>query len=140
MLDTLLFVHFVGLAIGAGTGIYLLALSRHAAVHMDQAEARTLMPGLVRAISGVGTIGLLLMLLSGLAMVLMLGKPVWSHLFAAKMILVALLVLYLGVMKHLGRRAQAAGGVSARTLMKRIALLGPLLAGLTILTAVQTFH
>jgi len=140
MFDTLLFVHFVGLAIGAGTGIYVLALSRHAAVNMDQAEVRTLMPGVVRTISGVGTIGLLLMLLSGVAMVLLLGKPVWNQLFVTKMVLVALLVLFLAVMKHLGRRAQSGGDISARTLMKRIAALGPLLAGLTILAAVLTFH
>lgn len=140
MLDTLLFLHFVGIAIGAGTGIYMLALSRHAAHHLDQAEARTLIPGVARAISGVGSIGLILLILSGIAMVAIMGGGVWSRLFVAKMVLVALIIAFLAVMNYLGRRAQVKGDTSARTLMKRLSALGPLLAGLTILTAVLAFH
>jgi len=46
MFDALLFVHMFGLSIGAGTGVYMLAVSRHAEANLEIAEARTLMPGI----------------------------------------------------------------------------------------------
>ena len=49
MYHLLLFLHFIGVAIGAGTGIYLLALTHHANRHLEQAEARTLIPGVAGA-------------------------------------------------------------------------------------------
>lgn len=140
MYDTLLFLHFFGSSIGAGTGFYLLALSRHAARNLDQAEARTLMPGVANTISGVGKLGLLLLLASGIGMALLLGKNVWSGLFLTKLALVALLIVFLVVINTLARRVQGKGDMSAAQMMKKIAMLGPMLAVLIIFTAVLAFH
>lgn len=140
MFDTLLFLHFIGISIGAGTGIYLMALSRHAARNLDLAEARTLMPGIANTISGVGKLGLLLLIASGITMTLLLGKNVWTGLFLAKMVLVALLIVFLVGINYLARRVQAKGDMSAAQVMKKIAMLGPMLAMLIIFTAVLAFH
>ena len=140
MFDTLLFLHFIGISIGAGTGIYMMALSRHAARNMDQAEARTLMPGVANTISGVGKLGLILLIASGITMTLIMGKSVWSGLFLTKMILVALLIVFLVVINKLARRVHVKGDMSAAQVMKKISVLGPMLAMLTIFTAVLAFH
>lgn len=140
MFDTLLFLHFIGISIGAGTGIYMMALSRHAARNLDQAEARTLMPGVANTISGVGKLGLILLIASGITMTLIMGKSVWSGLFLTKMILVALLIVFLVVINKLARRVHVKGDMSAAQVMKKISVLGPTLAMLTIFTAVLAFH
>ena len=140
MFDTLLFLHFIGISIGAGTGIYMMALSRHAARNLDQAEARTLMPGVANTISGVGKLGLILLIASGITMTLIMGKSVWSGLFLTKMILVALLIVFLVVINKLARRVHVKGDRSAAQVMKKISVLGPMLAMLTIFTAVLAFH
>jgi len=140
MFDTLLFLHFIGISIGAGTGIYMMALSRHAARNLDQAEARTLMPGVANTISGVGKLGLILLIASGITMTLIMGKSVWSGLFLTKMILVALLIVFLVVINKLARRVHVKGDMSAAQVMKKISVLGPMLAMLTIFTAVLAFH
>jgi len=140
MFDTLLFIHFIGIAIGAGTGVYLMALSRHAAHNLDQAEARTIMPGIVNTISAIGKLGLVLLIISGITMALTMGKTVWTGLFMLKILLVLLLIGFIIVMNALARRANGKGDVAAALAMKRIAVVGPLLAVLTIYTAVQAFH
>ena len=140
MFDTLLFLHFIGISIGAGTGVYMMALARHAAKNLDQAEARTLMPGVVGTVSGVGTLGLVLLLASGVAMSAILGNSIYSGMFIAKMVLVVVLVTFVVVMKYLERRVRIAGDMSAARLMKKIAILGPVLGLSTIFTAVMAFH
>ena len=140
MFDTLLFLHFFGISIGAGTGIYMLALSRHAARNLDQAEARTLMPGVTNTISGVGKLGLLVLIVSGITMTVVMGKSVWSSIFLTKLILVVLLMLFLIAMNQLVRRVQVKGDMSAAQLMKKIAPVGPALGILIIFTAVLAFH
>ena len=140
MFDTLLFLHFIGISIGAGTGVYMMALARHAAKNMDQAEARTLMPGVVGTISGVGTLGLVLLIASGVAMSAILGNSIYSGMFIAKMVLVAVLVTFVVAMKYLERRVRLGGDMSAARLMKKIAILGPVLGLSTIFTAVMAFH
>jgi uncharacterized membrane protein len=140
MFDTLLFLHFFGISIGAGTGIYMLALSRHAARNLEQAEVRTLMPGIANTISGVGKLGLLVLIASGMIMTLLMGKSVWSGVFLTKLILVALLIVFLIVINRLARRVQVNGDMSAARVMKKIAVLGPALGMLIIFTAVLAFH
>lgn len=140
MYDTLLFLHFFGISIGAGTGIYMLALSRHATRNLDQAEARTLMPGIAGTVSGVGTLGLVLLIVSGLAMALMIGDSVLSSMFLAKMILVALIVVFVMAMHYLAKRVQRKSDLSAAQIMKKLATLGPMLGVLTIFAAVMAFH
>ena len=140
MYDTLLFLHFFGVAIGAGTGIYMLALHRHAAKNLEQAEARTLVPGIVRSISRVGNIGLFLLVISGAGLVMMLGNNVLSAMFILKMLLVALIVIFVIVMNRLGALAQRTGDKSIAQFMKKLGMAGPVLGVLTILAAVTAFH
>lgn len=140
MFDTLLFMHMFGLSIGAGTGIYLFAVSRHATANMDQAEARTLMPGITGAISKVGHIGLALLLVSGIAMVVALGPANLNGMFWAKMAGVLGIVVYVGVMTVLAGRVARASDMAAAMKMKKLGPIGPALGALTILLAVLSFH
>jgi len=140
MYDTLLFLHFFGVAIGAGTGIYMLVLHRHAAKNLEQAEARTLMPGIARSISRVGNTGLLLLVVSGAGLVMMLGNNVLTAMFVFKMSLVALIIVFVVLMNRIGVFVQRTGDQSAMQIMKKLGMAGPVLGALTILAAVSAFH
>ena len=140
MFESLLFIHMFGLSIGAGTGVYLLAVSRHAAGNMEQAEARTLMPGITSAIARVGNIGLVLLVVSGIAMTALLGPAVLNGLFWAKMLGVACLVVYVAIMSMLALRVSRRGDLQAMLKMHKLGPLGPALAMLITLLAVLAFH
>lgn len=140
MYNVLLFLHFFGISIGAGTGIYLMALSHHASRNLEQAEARTLIPGIAGTISRVGIFGLTLLIISGAGMLYMLGSNILHGVFLGKLVLVLLIVLFVSVMSYLSARVRHKADISAAKTMKRIAVLGPVLGVLTILTAVITFH
>jgi uncharacterized membrane protein len=132
----LVVLHMCGLSIGAGTGVYIAAVARHAAHNLDQAEARVLIPGVNGAISLVGSIGLGLLIISGLGMVAIAGGALGT-MFWIKMVLVGLIVAFVGTMQVLMRRADDASAVAT---MKKLGPLGPLLAVLTVATAVGAFH
>jgi len=140
MYDLLLFLHFFGVAIGAGTGFYMLAVHKHAARNLDQAEARTIMPGIAAAISRVGTIGLTLLIISGVGMALIMGTAALTTWFAFKMLLVVLIVGFVVTMKRLAGRVQRNGDLQAASRMKKLGIAGPVLGTLTILVAVSVFH
>jgi uncharacterized membrane protein SirB2 len=137
---TLLILHMVGLSIGAGTGIYIAAVARHATRNLDQAEARTLIPGVNGAISRVGSIGLALLLLSGIGMAAIVGPAALGTAFWIKMALVVLIVAFVGTMQHLSRRTRRSGDAGAAATMKRLGPVGPVLAVLTVIAAVGAFH
>jgi len=137
---TLLLLHMFGLTIGAGTGIYLAAVGRHAARNLDQAEARTLIPGVNGAISKVGTVGLALLLASGIGLAMMMGPAVINTLFLVKMSLVAAIIVFVGTMQVLARRTRRAGDTAAAATLRKISPLGPVLAILTLVAAVGAFH
>lgn len=137
---TLLVVHMIGVSIGAGTGIYLTAVARHAARNLDQAEARTLLPGVSGAISKVGTVGLALLLLSGIGMALMAGPAAFNTVFWIKMALVVLIVVFVGTMQALATRTRRAADVKAAAAMKMLGPIGPVLGVLTVIAAVDAFH
>lgn len=140
MYDTLLFLHFFGVAIGAGTGVYMLALHRHAARNLEQAEARTLIPGIAGSISRVGNIGLALLIISGAGMSVMLGNNVLSTMFMFKLVLVALICIFVVVMNRLAAIVRRTGDKPVAQLMKKLGIAGPILGTLTILAAVSAFH
>lgn len=140
MYITLLVLHMFGLTIGAGTGFYLAAVGRHAARNLEQAEARVLMPGIAGTISRVGTVGLIILILSGIGMLLIRGGGSPGALFNVKMALVAAIVVFVGTMQVLARRVRRAGDANAAMTMKKIALIGPVLAVLTLVAAVMAFH
>lgn len=139
MYITLFILHMLGLSIGAGTSVYLAAVSRYAARSLDPAESRTLIPGVNGAISKVGSIGLALLILSGLTMTEMLGKSALGVAFWIKMALVTAIVVYVGAMQVLARRTRG-GDPRAVATMKTLSPLGPLLALLTVTAAVVAFH
>lgn len=139
MFQTLLVLHMLGLSIGAGTGIYIAAVSRHAARNLDHAEARALMPGIAGAISGVGAIGLGLLILSGIGLVAVMGTGALGTAFWIKMALVAAIVAYVVTLHVLARRLRD-GDARAVALKNRLAPVGPLLAVLTLIAAVAAFN
>lgn len=135
-----LFLHLVGVSIGAGTGVYLGAVVRHAEKNLEQAEARTLMPGIAGALSRVGDVGLGMLLVSGVMMVVTLGAAGMTSTFWLKMGLVAAIVVYVALMKRWARQVRTAGDVAAARRMKKVSVLGPPLGVLTILAAVLAFN
>ena len=137
---TLLVLHMIGLSIGAGTGIYIGAVARHAARNLDQAEARALLPGVNGALSLVGTAGLALLIVSGLGMAAFLGPAAMTPAFVLKMVFVALIVVFVGAMHRLARRARTANDSGAAATMRRLGPVGPLLAVVTVVAAVGAFH
>jgi len=136
----LLVLHMIGLSIGAGTGVYIAAVTRHAARRLDQAEARALLPGVNGAISAVGTVGLALLVVSGIGMAVILGPAAMTTAFVLKMVLVALIAVFATAMGVLARRARKAGDTGAAATMRRIGPFGPILALLTMAAAVGAFH
>ncbi|MDH4190909.1 MAG: hypothetical protein OEW21_11970 [Betaproteobacteria bacterium] len=137
---TLLTLHLFGLTIGTGTGFYIAAVARHAGRNMDASEARTLIPGVNGALSKLGTLGLALLLVSGVGLALMADPAAFNAAFQVKMALVAAIVIYVGAMQILAARSRRAGSMNAVLLMKRIGPLGPLLGVATLAAAVAAFH
>jgi amino acid transporter len=141
MYKTMLMLHFVGLSIGAGTGIYLAALAAWAARHHDAASAGALMRGPGSAIANVGTIGLALMIVSGLAMIAIIGGTgQFGWVFWVKMALVTTIVAYIVTMKRLARQAQTRPSPQLGQRLKQLRPVGPVLGVATIALAVWAFH
>jgi len=137
----MLITHFLGLSIGAGTGIYMAALSAYAAKLPDKAVAKTVMLGSGGAISSVGLVGLSLLLLSGVWMVFVEHMVVqWDWAFRIKMVLVGLIVVYVGTMHRLAGRAKQETVPQAVFTMKRLGPIGPVLGVFTIIAAVIAFQ
>ena len=137
---TLLLLHMFGLTVGAGTGFYIAAVGRHAARNMEQAEARTLIPGINGAISKLGTVGLALLLVSGTGLAWVMGPAVLTVAFQIKMVLVALIVAFVGAMHYLAARTRRTADIQAAQTMRKLGPLGPLLAVATLIAAVMAFH
>jgi uncharacterized membrane protein len=141
MYKTMLVLHFVGLSIGAGTGIYLAALAAYAARHHDPAGAGALMRGAGGAIANVGTFGLALLIVSGLGMIAIIGGTgQFGWAFWVKMALVASIVAYIVAMKRLARRAQTQPSPRVGQRLKQLRPFGPALGVATIALAVLAFH
>lgn len=137
---TLMVCHLIGLSIGAGTGVYIDAIVRHATRNLEPSGAQTLIPGINNVIASVGHIGLLLLLLSGLGLVAMMGTSGLGSVFFLKMLCVSAIVIFVGVMHMLAKRVRQTKDVKAMLWMKRIGPVGPILALLTIVAAVSAFH
>ena len=141
MHQLMLIAHFLGLSIGAGTGIYMAALSAYAAKLPDKTEAKSVMLGPGAAVSKVGTVGLGLLLLSGLGMVFVDNIAVqWDWAFRVKMVLVGLIIVYVAGMHRLASRAKREKVPQAVFIMKKLGPIGPLLAVFTIIAAVMAFQ
>jgi uncharacterized membrane protein len=141
MYDFLLIIHFFGLAIGAGTPFYMAALAVHAETSADPVKVKAIMLGPGAAVSWVGVVGLVLMVLSGVLMLAALrgvGDLDWS--LATKIGLVVVVCLYVSYMKLLSHKAKREEGMATMAAMKKLAPLGPLLSVAVIVLSVLAFH
>lgn len=128
MFEILLITHFIGLALGVGASFAALALG-FAAKNLAPTDRATFMLG-ASAIAKNGSIGLLLLLLSGLGLLFYRGMretfALGGGAFHAKLTLVVLLIGAFGYLQALQKKAriQKGGPALARLpLVSRIVLL-----------------
>ena len=142
MYELWVFLHFFGLAIGAGTPIYMMAMARQARKSGDPAVVKTVITGSGRAVTMVGAIGLTLMIISGILMAGAMGPAIGQlgPSFALKMLGVVLLVVFVGTIKVLIRKASQEEGMKFMGWIRKIAPIGPVLSIATIGLAVLTFN
>jgi uncharacterized membrane protein len=142
LIETFVILHFIGLAMGVGTGFAMFTLG--AATRNLPAPERAAFMLRATALSRMGSIGLLLLILSGLGLMWQRGVDVvfaWGGgLFHVKLTLVVVLLGLVGYMHAVTARAKRAGG---GPVMARLARLGQLtlLVGMTIVVlAVLAFR
>jgi uncharacterized membrane protein len=108
----LLITHFVGLALGVGASFAQLTL-RRASAELSSTE-RTAFRLRALSVSKNGSIGLVLLIVSGLGMFFMRGPgavmAAGGPAFHAKLTLVVILCGAVGYSQVLGKRAREAGG------------------------------
>jgi len=145
MYDFILILHFLGLTMGAGTSFYMLGLALHARRLKDPEAAKNVMLGAGAAISGVGLLGLILLLASGYFLLIQSGIDIktlnWA--FWMKMAMVVVILIYTVTMKVFAikaKRREGEEGIAAMKKMKRFAPIGPFLAFLVISFAVLAFN
>lgn len=139
MYTFLLFLHFVGLAMGVGTGFALLRIGRSNR-NLPPPELGALMQK-VSALRLNAYTGLTLLIVTGLAM-LALRPGLFSAaggFFHAKLALVVLMVLNIGAMHMITAKAKRAGGPPPKLLMK-LGNLNFAMGLLTVLFAVLAFR
>lgn len=140
MYGVLLFLHFVGLAMGVGTSFAMFTIGL--SVGKMQPADRGPFYAKVSVISKNGSIGLLLLLLSGAGM--LLARPglfsAAGGLFHAKLAVVAVMVALVGYMQVLMRKAKREGGGPAMALLPKLGRIGLLLSLIVVALAVAAFH
>jgi uncharacterized membrane protein len=142
MILVLLILHFVGLALGVGTGFAMMALGKASAEL--PAEERTKFMLRAAVLSKNGSVGLALLILSGIGMLLVRGVgatfQAGGGLFHAKLTLVVIMAGLLGYMQATLKKAREAGG---GPLMAKLPKLGGamLMLGLAVIVlAVLAFE
>lgn len=134
----MLIIHFIGLAMGVGTGLAYMFLGI-AAEKMEPGARREFLLNL-HPLSRMGQIGLLVLVLSGGSLM----TPYWSRLgdmklLIAKLVLVLVLGAVIGINAGLMRKARAGN----TEVMPRIAVLGRialLTAIVIVVLASLSFH
>lgn len=108
----LLMLHFLGLAVGVGASFALFTLRRASATLPDAERTGFMLRAL--SVAKNGSYGLLLLVVSGLAMFFMRGPAtvmaIGGPAFHAKLTLVVILCGLVGYSQALGKRARKAGG------------------------------
>jgi len=124
--ELLLFLHFVGLAMGVGTGFAHLALGIAMKGVPPEERAKVALRNLV--LSKNGSIGLLLLIVSGVGLTIMRTIPATFAIpaFHAKLTLVVIFIGVFGYSQALGARAKRENG-------------GPALAKLPVVGRVMFF-
>jgi len=135
-------IHFMGLALGVGASFAALTV-RRASADLEPAERSKFLLRTL-ALSKNGSYGLLVLLLSGLALFLMRGPSAvmaaGGAAFHAKLTFVVILCGLVGYSQALGKRARETGGELqlAKLHSMRLAILGVSLA--VIVAAVIAFQ
>lgn len=140
MYTLMLFLHFIGLALGVGTSFAMLAIGLSMR-NIPPAE-RGLFFQRASVITKNGSIGLSLLVLSGLGM-LALRPGLFTAaggVFHAKLAVVVVLLAAVGYMQVLMRRARREGGGPAAALLPKISRVGLLLSVVIVALAVIAFH
>ncbi len=140
MLDLWLILHFIGVALGVGTGFAMMTLGI-ASSDMTPAERGAFMRR--ASLVGVnGSIGLLLLTVSGVAIVLTYGLEavrLWGPTFHVKLTLVVILFGVFGYMQVLVRKFKS-GDAAAAARLPVVSKIMLLLSVLIVIFAVLTFH
>ena len=138
---SLLFLHFIGLALGVGTSFAMLTLG--ASTKDLPADERSKFMLRAGALRKNGSIGLGLLILSGLAMFILRGPAAvmaWGGpALHVKLTLVVILIGFFGYMQVVMKKVRLAGG---GPLMARLSKLGALMLALNVaivLSAVLAF-
>jgi hypothetical protein len=139
MRNIMLMVHFIGIAMGVGTGMANLFLGRSAS-KMDKKEGLKFILNTF-VLGKMGMIGITLLILSGGYLL----SPFWANLpnmptLIAKLSLVLVLVVLLGMISINARKAQKG---EPEKYMNRLRILGPVMLATSlaiIALAVITFH
>jgi uncharacterized membrane protein len=142
MLDLWLILHFLGVALGVGTGFSMFTLGL-STKNLPPADRGAFMQR-ASVLSRNGSIGLLFLIVSGVGLLMARGVDVvmawggsWFHI---KLTLVVILIGLFGYMQVLMRKSRSADGAAAAA---RIPILSPimlLVAVSIIITAVLAFH
>ena len=142
MLDLWLIVHFVGLALGVGTGFAALTLGL-ATRNMPSAERGEFMRR-ASIIGKNGSFGLLLLIISGLGLTIGRGVDVvmaWGGpMFHIKLTLVVILIGVSGYLQVLVRNARSSNGAAAAARIPIVSRIGLLLGISIVVFAVLAFH
>jgi len=137
----LLITHFIGLAMGVGTGFAAMALGKASSDLAPPERAQFMLRA--SAIRVNGSVGLLLLLLSGLGMLFLRGVRetfAWGGgAFHLKLTLIVLLIGVFGYMQVLQKKARIAQGGPAMARIPKIAAVMLVLNVSIIVSAVLAF-
>ncbi len=142
MLDFLLILHFIGLALGVGTGFAMLTLGLSTA---DMAPAdRGAFMRRASVITRNGALGLTLLILSGVGLVLVWGvrevMAVGGPMFHIKLTLVAIMIGVFGYLQVLLRQSRSPDGAAAEARIPVISRVMLVLGVSVVVFAVLAFH
>lgn len=142
MLDLLLITHFIGLALGVGTGFAMLTLGL-ATQDMAPADRGAFMRR-AQVLSKNGAIGLTLLILSGIGLLMVRGVSMvmaWGGpMFHIKLTLVVIMIGVFGYLQVLLRRSRSADGAAAAARIPMVSRIMLLLGVSVVVSAVLAFH
>ncbi|MSO49220.1 MAG: hypothetical protein EXQ49_04860 [Acidobacteria bacterium] len=142
MLDLLLILHFIGLALGVGTGFAMLTLGL-ATADMPPADRGAFMRR-ASVLTRNGAIGLALLILSGVGLVLVRGVAevmAWGGpMFHVKLTLVAIMIGVFGYLQVLLRQSRSADGAAAAARIPIVSRVMLVLGVSVVVFAVLAFH
>ena len=139
MRDTMLIMHFIGLAMGLGTGFGFIFLGI-ASSKMGKDEQLSFMLNTF-ALSRMGHIGLALLIISGVVLI----NPYWSALgtmpaLAAKLILILILTVLIALMAVCERKAAQGDAETHIQKLRPLGTLSDLISLAIVILSVLVFH